>query len=750
MGYEYQGPLVKEVIKNFEQGNRNVCLAAAPNSGKTRMAIRVAEEYKARISNEPVMIFTHGQVLLRDQWKEVFEQPSKLSHSVIESGEKETKLTKDVTLSLPQTLKNRKTAAKIGLLIVDEAHHYFHGAMVQRLIARFRPSHILILTGSPSTFLNDPHWVILGMTVQELLERGVATDPHIELVESSYNIRLHDYMDNMTLKQVKSFEKNETYFTLDEMLKAVVTRLGTISKAGNTWEEALTALRKTMVVCHSQSHAMQVSRYFDDLKIPHAISISNLNDGTKEIKRFKTDPNCRLFVVVNRGIIGFDYPQLHNIIDLSGTLNPNRLFQLMCRLIRKDDVSPEIPKIFLKATNSELAHLTHFVMSFVVALSDKKYYFTFKETAFKATDVPVSKRYMKQVMSVYKRRHSGEKQIKVRFPHLPKVYTMTEIAEISKGAIKTVAFTNFRTVKQRLYSNRKTWTLNEALSEARMYSSRSDFEKNSLGAYAFIRRSGNLSVLQSMFPSENVRWNLELCMRAIGQSKTREELRDNFGGAYNWLFKNAKEVLDSAYPKKLKSWTDIEVLQLAAQCKTRTEFKTRHRRAYSWLARSKKLNILDPILPAARQEIDWTVEMVLDLAKNYTSKSAFREANHGAFKWLKREGKLHLLPFKSKTYRTWTDKTALEAALECQSLNQFQEEYSGAYEYLKRHGLLGRLKGMYPTTQIMWNEKTSINEARHFAKTREGANISAFKRARPGAYSFMQKTGKLELLKKVF
>ena len=85
-----------------------------------------------------------------------------------------------------------------------------------------------------------------------------------------------------------------------------------------------------------------------------------------EIKRFVSTPDCKILIVVARGVLGFNMPELGSVIDMTGSHNIDRLFQLMSRVIRKH---PEVKKkLFLKLTNKETYAKTYFFMSASVSL----------------------------------------------------------------------------------------------------------------------------------------------------------------------------------------------------------------------------------------------------------------------------------------------------------------------------------------------------------------------------------------------
>ena len=67
-----------------------------------------------------------------------------------------------------------------------------------------------------------------------------------------------------------------------------------------------------------------------------ALSISGQDEdpNSEEIKRFMIDPVCMFLIVVGRAKLGFNYTELENVVDLSGSSNPDGQKQLILRLSR--------------------------------------------------------------------------------------------------------------------------------------------------------------------------------------------------------------------------------------------------------------------------------------------------------------------------------------------------------------------------------------------------------------------------------
>jgi superfamily II DNA or RNA helicase len=651
--YSYQKNLVTKAFKDL-MDNRHVILAACPGAGKTRMAIKLADKYKKKFPKSKILILTHGQVLLREQWADVMDEHCSYNTLVVTPGTADFEIeAADILIAIPQTLRFRDMSKyKIDFLICDEAHHWYLSEAVQDMMLMVKPKHELLLTGSPSPYLGDPKWSVLGITVQELLEYGVLTDPVIELAEANYQHTSKSYLHNMNLKADAELSTEHTLQTLDGILSKFINRLSSDSRATpDGWVDSdLLKLHKTMIVCHTQAQAKDVASYFKAKKVPYALSISFENDGVEALAKFKGDPKCNLFIVVNRGTLGFDYDKLANLIDMSGTLNVNRLFQMLCRVVRPDKDSPKQTKLFVKVCSTEMAKLTHFVMSYVVSLSDPEYYFSYKTKVAKRTKIPVTPEFLQ---SLEEDEYDEETDLlsptkKKRFPRLPKLNTFNDIKSIRTGEIRSFAYTDFETVRRKIDS-----------------------------------------------PSQNI-WNESTAMKVAKECESRKDLERKYPGAYSWFWRKKKlHLLTELYGKNNRtSWSAEKIKAIAKGCKDRAEFRQKYAAAYNWLARNQRLDIYRA-LPAPKRSTQFTVDGVLEMARQYKTLNEFRTANYGAYSFLRREKKMYLLKSLYSVKADWTVERALRAASRCETPEQFKHTYFGAYTYLASGNLLPLLERVY-------------------------------------------------------
>jgi superfamily II DNA or RNA helicase len=268
--YRYQESLVAEAYKKLiENPKLPVIMACAPNAGKTRMAIRIADLFEKDFPNSNILFLTHGQILIREQWVNYFQKffPENFEPTVIRKSkdlDKKRNLT-NVLVGLPQTLKRIK--GRVDLLIVDEAHQRYLATEIQEIIKVLRPKHQLLLTGTPSLFIRQQGFQLVGITLSELLRKNIVGDPIIELASSTYSYDEEDYTKDGDVSKY-NFQTIDTNATLNNLLTEIVKKMSSKKRTDPEsfkwctetmdWKTVLRGFKKTMFVCANQQHARDV------------------------------------------------------------------------------------------------------------------------------------------------------------------------------------------------------------------------------------------------------------------------------------------------------------------------------------------------------------------------------------------------------------------------------------------------------------------------------------------------------------
>lgn len=319
-------PYQKDVLTQLNQALKvedEVVIASAPNSGKTLMAL----EFMKQHANKTFLILTHGTVVLKEQWAD------KLKEANLPFSEELGK--ERITYGLPQGMY-RKTGFKVDYLIIDEAHAFTFAKMVKEIKSKCRPKKTIYLTGTPSKFIAKGYETIV-VPALDLIKNDFSADLYLGMLSTSAIIEKDDFNQEGDVKDSKAKLLEATVGTdLDTLLTAIHSRLcetGMFKGRPNLrkkveWAPTLGALKKTMIACRSVIQANKVEKYFKAMQIPTLLSHSENDLDSSNIQQFKTDPEHKVLVVVDRGILGFDMHDLVNVVDLTCSKNIDRTYQL--------------------------------------------------------------------------------------------------------------------------------------------------------------------------------------------------------------------------------------------------------------------------------------------------------------------------------------------------------------------------------------------------------------------------------------
>lgn len=539
MDYSYQEALVERVIKTLYRNHKAV-LAACPGAGKTHMTLEIVKRFLQDKPDAKILILTNGQVLLRNQWH-AFLTEKGLRHGIIFSSRlaRITLAHHSVVVALPQSLRG-KELPKIDLLIIDEAHHRYLRQEVQAIIDQTKPDYELPITGTPSLFVDRPEYETIGISIEELLPLGVVCDPVVELVQMEYQYGLNNYNPStMQLRRNLIFDAQSTKEVIQSVFDKLMEKLTSENRANpeafnwvtapNDWVSLAKHLKKTLIIANNQRHALDIGEYFAERQIKAIVNIHYLTDGIAELEQFMTT-DAPIMIVVIRGILGFNYTELMNVIDLSGTLNVNRNFQQLCRVIRPSTENPKQRKLYIKGTNAEMAPLTYMVMSFVIALSTKEYYYQYS-TDFTKRTIPVRSGFVYEVGS----RFTGDKEPR-RLPDLPALLTFTEL--IKQKGLGTIAYSSLSTAIASLGDRPKEFmTVKQALVLAKRCRTRRQFAVKHQTANNYLQRVRLMSLLDDIF-GPVFRWTQITVEEKIATCSTITQFKTKYMGAYKWLKKH--------------------------------------------------------------------------------------------------------------------------------------------------------------------------------------------------------------------
>lgn len=372
---DYQEEALKKV-QFILSTKKDVVLAASPSSGKTVMAL----EFIKRNSGT-FLILTHGQTILKQMWEKEI--------NLLLPEEKHR-----ITYGLPQGLRN-KDIPVVDYVIVDEAHEFTFAKMVQDILKKNSKAKKLYLTGTPAKFIAERYDVVIIPAIQ-LIDQGFISDLYVGLFSTNAQIKWEDRneSDDVVEGAYKKLEKTvET--DLDSLLESMVKRLKSsgltkdnayLSKA-TEWAPVIGKLNKTMIACASVKQADKVLKYFKKKNI-NAISSNSVNDPDSEnIQKFQDDNSINILIVVDRAILGFNMPNLVNVVDMTCSHNINRIYQLYARVMRLNEEVNK--KYFFKLTVDDEMQVTKFYMEASLCLMYEYFISKYNGKNLNTLEIPV-------------------------------------------------------------------------------------------------------------------------------------------------------------------------------------------------------------------------------------------------------------------------------------------------------------------------------------------------------------------------
>jgi superfamily II DNA or RNA helicase len=370
--YAFQNDLISKVLISLSNA-QSVILAGCVGSGKTIMSNRIMQKYKK------VLVLAHGQDILRTQFAESTRTFTKNVH-IIKRSKQFTELRdlkKGVVVSLPQTIKNIKNLGDFDLIVVDEAHHFYLADMCQSILEKQPKAKRLLLTATPFVLrsLNIEEHIF---TLDKALDIGIMSNATMEIMTSCYNYNLLDYTQDATLKEAAETKitKKETDQTMGSVLSALVKSVS----------QKVNKLDKTIIVASSIRQSNYITSFLKKAKIASLVSHSKGDISSENIELFKKDKTLSVLVVVGRARLGFDMPELVNMVDMSGTLNPALLYQMLGRVTRVHPRGKK--KRFIKVTPSKLHQYTYATMCITAGLCYEDFFRSYDPDNYYGMPIP--------------------------------------------------------------------------------------------------------------------------------------------------------------------------------------------------------------------------------------------------------------------------------------------------------------------------------------------------------------------------
>lgn len=346
--YEYQDIAAQKVLDaSLTRMYKGAVLASAPNSGKTTISHKILNAFFEKFPSATALVITHGQGVLKDQYLSDLKKPNvdiSFTYGDLNSGNQ-------VEVCLFQN--HNKIDKQYDLVIVDEAHQFYNAEISDKMLSKVKNKYLILMTGTPS-FFNK--W-----------NQQNSNKYFVHYVSSSEA----DNNSHITVDFVKTFSDK-----IDHTVQATITKMKEYDCS------------KVIIACSSTREAAEVAR----LLVGRNVAISTASDKQNENIRSFVEGKFDTLIVVNKGILGFNDPNITLAIDFKASMDIDVTYQFLARVLRKHPDNKQ--KTYLRVVNKAEWNKNVTVLKQVTALFNKKEFSTYtsKKVTYKAPKESMWKR----------------------------------------------------------------------------------------------------------------------------------------------------------------------------------------------------------------------------------------------------------------------------------------------------------------------------------------------------------------------
>jgi superfamily II DNA or RNA helicase len=499
-------PYQKEFLTNpmYQNNPKPVVLSMGTSGGKTLTTILMLELFYSNPKNKgkKTLLIPSDKVILRDNFS-IELQKFNPSFSWCVSTNK-TELEKclsdknlDVLVVLPQTIiGNYHLLKRLHNFILDESHQWYFKPTIQTILSVTKPKQQFLLTGTPSKFNSKKDkFDFMYVPIMEMYRLGKVSNVKIEVVSSEYDLSFKDFTNLGEVDESK-LTKVETLKSFDNMFDNMLQMIGGIDN-----------LEKTIIFCRSISQSDIIFGRLSkikELKGKVLISHSEGDRDSKHFETFRSDIETKILVVVGRGRLGYNFPNLCNVIDFTMGVNIDTLLQMYGRLLRIPTNGVELNKTYYKVVPKNLQYYYSSVVECMLRLTDIPFYSTYEG---KINELPVLNRNPK----VSGNRSSGFTITPKSLPFSYDLDYLTKIDTKYGSDFTSVGYTTLDNIKG-LYTKGDTQKeMNDIRKICDSYDTFSIFKKENPSLPQFLRRKGLL---------EDYTSHMSKCRNHSGYSET--------------------------------------------------------------------------------------------------------------------------------------------------------------------------------------------------------------------------------------
>lgn len=549
---DYQYNAFKFLNSDFNK----LVLAMCPSSGKTETVIFYIDQMFKENKNLKVLILPHSTNVLLNNFYDRLEQ-----RNVGFTYSTDTSVDCNVHIVLPQS--KSKIKDKYDLLIVDESHENYFAETVQNIIIKIKPKKQILLTGTPYQFIGKDDFKIHFLALNEL-DKDIIPKLRVDIIESNYQWN-GNYNSLGEVKKEFDFNYNDTKATLDKTFKFILKR-------------GKNSISKTLIICNNIKQSEYVKNHLDKIGLYSVVSNSK-NDAKSELVQDFKQNKINILIVVNRARLGYDDVDLINLIDMSGTLNPNLIYQMIARVLRGTN---DTQKYYIRLTSKKDESLnSEIATNLALMLTDKKYISTFNGKNFKNQPIIVPKCFSKKYITSALNFSKNSPKLLLDTDDMISFYkdAISDI-EKEKGVYK---FCEIEDVLSELgIKTRRKHTLESCKQSALKFKTRTEWRKRDTGSYTFALRRGWLEeCCKNMKPIIH-KLTLDVCKEIASRFNSKNEWKIADSRSYRYALK--KGWSDECCKNfKRESKYSLETCKISAsRFNTRNEWKKGDKLFYSY------------------------------------------------------------------------------------------------------------------------------------------------------------------------
>jgi len=663
---DYQHDCLQFLETDFEK----LVLAMCPSSGKTETVIYYIDQLFKNNNNLKVLILPHStNVLLNNFYDRLEERNVEFTYST------NTSVDCNVHILLPQN-KN-KINDKYDLLIVDEAHENYFAKTVQNIISKTNPKKQILLTGTPYQFIGKDDFKIHFLSFNEL-NKNTIPKLRVDIIESNYNWN-GNYNKLKEVKKAFNFNDVDTKATLDKTFQFILNRNNIKKKE----------VSKTLVICNNIKQSELVKKYLDVFGLSSVLSNSKNDAKSLLIQDFKRN-KINILIVVNRARLGYDDIDLINLIDMSGTLNPNLIYQMMARVLRGAN---NVQKYYVRLTSKKDDSLnSEIATNLALMLTDKSYISSFNGKNFDLQTIIVPNNFSKKYIRTSSNFLKNSPKLLIDTYDIISFYRDT-ISDMDKenGVYK---FCKIKDVLAELGLKKKfveEKSLEELKKIALNYTGRFEWQKKDTKNYSYAKNRGWLDECCKHMKQLRRVYTLESCKESASKYKT---IRDWDNADTNSVCASRR---NGWYKECIAHMDSLLVFRTLEQCKesaSKYTLKEDWKRADYNTYQSSRMNGWYEECTAHMKNtfVKYTLEYCMKVASKYTSSAEFYKSDYNCFQraymngWLE-ECRKHMI-INHQYRRKFDLDTCIKIASNFYTKSLWRRSDANSYNRARKNGWL--------------------------------------------------------------